>query len=99
MAVTENFDDNIELEKKFNLKGGNPENANVKSIPGKENLNAQKPIENNSINSINGNNASLPQNQRTESITETLDQLPSITNILKGKKDVLPPPVTKKYKD
>ena len=34
-------------------------NQAIKNIQGKENLNAQKPIENNNINSINGNNASM----------------------------------------
>ena len=74
-------------------------NQATKNIPGKESLNTQKPIENNNINSINGNNASLPQNQRTESVTENLDQLPTIGHILQGKKEVLPPPITKKYKN
>ena len=37
--------------------------------------------------------------KRNESITENLDQLPTIGNILQGKKEELPPPITKKYKN
>ena len=114
IAVIENFDENKQEVKEIKLKGGNPGNNNVKSInpneaknivnnqasnkiPGKENLNTQKHIENNNIKSIYENNAS-PQNQRNESVTENLDQLPTITKIVQGKKEALPPPITKKYK-
>ena len=70
-------------------------NQATKNIPGKESLNTQKPIENNNINSINGNNASLPQNQRTENVTENLDQLPTIGHFLQGKKEALISPIKK----
>jgi len=92
-----------------NLKNINPNeiknNVNIqtnKIFPGKENLNTQKPIENSNISSIYGNNnTSIPQhsiqNQRTESVTENMAQLPTIHGILQGKKEVLPPPGNKKY--
>ena len=105
IAVFENIDDNKQEVKENKLKGGNPGNNNVKSInpkeaknivnnqasnniPGKENLNIQKPIESNNIKSIYGNNA----------VTENFDQLPTITKNLQGKKEILSPPITKKYK-
>lgn len=104
MDVTENFDDNIK-------GGGNTQNLiknSVQEIPlGNVGNNNAKNINTNEIKNvvkipgkeISGNNTSTPQNQRTESVTENMQQMPTAANILQGKNGILPPPVTRKYKN